>query len=291
MKFIKKNYRVNIVAIKDGWILEKMARHLADNLPYINWTELPSKKETITYYINYAQAAEKKASAIEIASFTHIEERDPVLVKKWHCVARNTDIAVCMSEIYAKKFKNYEAPAIVIPPGVDIDSFTLKPINIGVVGSVKHSGRKGEDLIRKVIDIEGLRFHFTNDTNMATNWPGTSTHLKDEDMPNFYQQMDYILVTSYYEGGPMCIIEALASGVPVIAPPVGWAPELPHISFKLGDVNSLRRVLTGLAGEKNKLRSSILTRTWGNYIEKHDKLFKGLLENNHIDNSLKIFNR
>lgn len=268
----KNTKPVNIVAIKDGWILEKIAKHLDDSLPYTVWTEKPNKKSKITYFINYVQANEDRVSEIEISLFTHIEESVDKLVQKWEEVLSNSDLAVFMSELYAKKSKKSKTPSIVIPPGVDLDKFKPSPIKIGVIGTTKYTGRKGEDLIKKVMDVPGIEWRFT-----GSGWPGKTKFYKDEDMPGFYSELDYVLIASQIEGGPMCAIEALASGVPIISTDVGWMPELPHIKFRYGDEKYLRKILTDIVGEKLRLRESVSERTWKNFTDKHNRLFKELL--------------
>jgi len=42
--------------------------------------------------------------------------------------------------------------------------------------------------------------------------------------PRFYRQMDCLVITSSTEAGPLPLFEALATGLPVISTPVGWAP-------------------------------------------------------------------
>jgi glycosyltransferase involved in cell wall biosynthesis len=42
--------------------------------------------------------------------------------------------------------------------------------------------------------------------------------------PPLYHGLDCLLITSSTEAGPLPLFEALASGVPVVATPVGWAP-------------------------------------------------------------------
>ncbi|HEV3041275.1 MAG TPA: glycosyltransferase family 4 protein [Candidatus Angelobacter sp.] len=46
------------------------------------------------------------------------------------------------------------------------------------------------------------------------------------DYPGLYQQLDCVAITSSTEAGPLPLFEALATGVPVISTPVGWAPWL-----------------------------------------------------------------
>ena len=71
MFLTKKKNTVNIVAQKDSWILEKLARQLDDVLPYTIWSGVPTGKSDVTYYINYVQAGRTKASKVECALFTH----------------------------------------------------------------------------------------------------------------------------------------------------------------------------------------------------------------------------
>jgi glycosyltransferase involved in cell wall biosynthesis len=44
--------------------------------------------------------------------------------------------------------------------------------------------------------------------------------------PQHYQGFDCVVISSSTEAGPLCLFEALATGVPVVSTPVGWAPEL-----------------------------------------------------------------
>jgi glycosyltransferase involved in cell wall biosynthesis len=42
--------------------------------------------------------------------------------------------------------------------------------------------------------------------------------------PQLYQDLDCVVITSSTEAGPLPLFEALATGVPVVSTPVGWAP-------------------------------------------------------------------
>jgi glycosyltransferase involved in cell wall biosynthesis len=51
-------------------------------------------------------------------------------------------------------------------------------------------------------------------------------HTALEAYPAHYRTFDCVVVTSISEAGPICLFEALASGVPIISTRVGWAPQL-----------------------------------------------------------------
>jgi glycosyltransferase involved in cell wall biosynthesis len=100
-----------------------------------------------------------------------------------------------------------------------------------------------------------------------------SLHVSDDELPDLYRGLDYLLVTSSYEGGPMSALEAIASGVPVISPEIGWMPELPHISYEVGDLDQLNKILENLSSPLHELRRSVSARTWDNFINQHRTLF------------------
>jgi glycosyltransferase involved in cell wall biosynthesis len=43
--------------------------------------------------------------------------------------------------------------------------------------------------------------------------------------PRLYQGFDCLVITSSLNAGPVCLFEALATGIPVVSTPVGWSPQ------------------------------------------------------------------
>ncbi|WP_161625676.1 glycosyltransferase [Sphingobium quisquiliarum] len=209
-------------------------------------------------------------SPIELALFTH-REQDATAAERFDQAARDIDIAISMSPMTDEIVRSLGVTdSICISPGVDLDLF--KPlVRIGVVGRTYHTGRKGEALVRAVMDVPGIEWHFT-----GAGWPGPAQHIAEDKLPDFYRSMDYVLVPAVNEGGPMSVLESLACGTPVIASNVGWVRDFPHIPFEKGDAQSLRAVLTELVESKRSLANAIGHMTWDNWAEQHDALFQRL---------------
>jgi glycosyltransferase involved in cell wall biosynthesis len=73
------------------------------------------------------------------------------------------------------------------------------------------------------------------------------------DMPVVYADLDLVILTSFNEGTPVTIIEALASGTPVIATAVGGVPDVvmdqqTGLLVPSGDVSSLTQAIVRLLG-------------------------------------------
>ena len=259
--------KVHIVISDRGWILERLAAEIASRYEYVTYSTEVNPNAPIQYYMTYG-TWKGRVSPFEISFFTHLEPDGKTRDRFFH-VAANTNYCVCMSKLYEDLLRKEGINNVTtISPGVDLERFTPK-VKIGVVGRTYHTGRKGEHLVADVLDIPEIEWHFTGD-----GWPYPGLHLPDDQMPDFYRSMDYILVPSLYEGGPMCVLEALACGREVIAPAVGWVSQYPHIEFETGNSQDLRRVLKEVLEHRLELRKSVIDRTWDNWAVGHDAVFR-----------------
>ncbi|MHB1162754.1 MAG: glycosyltransferase, partial [Chloroflexota bacterium] len=267
------NSRVHIVTADEGWILERCSREIESRLQYVTVGREPDPSASINYYVNYS-AYQGRTLGHQMALFTHVEEFVPAAAQRFFDVAREMDLCVCMSTPYAARLAQAGIPSdkiVIATPGVDLQSYQ-PVVRIGVVGRTYATGRKGEDLVARVMDEPGIEWHFT-----GQGWPGQAKHYEPEQMPSFYNSIDYVLVPAYYEGGPMSVLEALASGKEVIAPPIGFVQDYPHIQYNTGDAEDLRRVLRELVERRQRLRRTVAHRTWQAWAEDHDRLFRQLL--------------
>lgn len=261
-----------IVYPKDGWILERMARALLDTLPECEgmdfrtpglWDEgsiLDTGPQRINYFINYAVMARPSAKA-DAAWFTHPED-DGVFWRN----ARAVDLAVCNCDKYRDLIADLGVQAQTIVPGVE-DTFAPM-LRLGVVGRLYGSGRKGEDLLRRVAKLPFVDLRVSGG------------ELAPHELPAFYNAVDYVLVTSRYEGGPMCLLEGLACGKEIICPPdVGLAGQFPDhvIPYENGDWASLEAVLRTLHARRTDIAKAVEGRTWERWALDHLKLFTTFL--------------
>lgn len=267
----KSKLSVHIVISDSGWILERLAKEITDRFPYVTYGMEPDPTSLIQYYITYGCRG-ARVSPIEVALFTHREE-DATAAARFDAAVQDVDHAIAMSGTTHRLIDALGVrQSSCIMPGVDTEAFRPR-LKIAVVGRTYHTGRKGEMLVRAVMDVPDIEWHFTGD-----GWPGVTKHIADADLPAFYRSMDYILVPALNEGGPMSVLEALASGVEVIASDVGWVTDFPHIPFVRGNVASLRDVLMTLRDKRMQLHASVEHVTWDRWASEHDSLFRTLFK-------------
>jgi len=264
--------RVHVKREPDNWILTEIAAHLVDQL---GWTvsNTTSPRAEINYFVNYHRYEE--VSGLKAAFFTHREHWYGRYEKMWWEVLAEVDLAVFQSKKYQLESQSRipTLNSVVISPGVDLSRFSPRRIRIGVIGRAYNNGRKGEDLLIEV----ARRFPAVEWVVTGANWGLKSKRVRSRALPDLYRSLDYVLIPSRTEGGPMSAIEALASGVPVISADVGWMSELPHLEFENGNVESLAEVITGIIENRASLVGSVENRTWATFATEHLRAFEDLI--------------
>jgi glycosyltransferase involved in cell wall biosynthesis len=77
-------------------------------------------------------------------------------------------------------------------------------------------------------------------------------HVSIHHYPGLYQRLDCVVITSSTEAGPLPLFEALATGVPVVSTPVGWAP---YLAGKAPDFIFLADSAKNIAAHLETIRS------------------------------------
>ncbi|WP_051881765.1 glycosyltransferase [Parvularcula oceani] len=266
---------VELVLADRGWIVEKLAREIAGALPSerfaVRMLDEPSGLGDITYFIPYS-AYRPVPGSITGAWFTHQEQIEPAK-SRFVEIARAVDFCLTPADRYKALLRGEGVDEVsTILHGVDLDKFEPE-LRIGVVGRTYHTGRKGEALIASLLDLEGVKLSFTGE-----GWPLPNQNRTVEGLAEFYRGLDYLLIPSTIEGGPVPLFEALASGCPVIASDVGCVPDFPHIPFCKGDGDDLRRVVKELRDEKFSLRNSVADLTWMRFGKAHGEVFERMVQ-------------
>ncbi len=180
----------------------------------------------------------------EVYEYTETDRNRKRLVS----TAQRMKKIVCVSEAIEKRLKNIcpTSETVVIYNGVDIKKFTPKteffstPLKIGSLGFLQP--RKGfKTLIQTVHELvtEGfnLRLHIAGKGKQKRELEHTikelkaekyiflDGYIKEEDKPAWYRSLDVYVQNSTSEGHCIGILEAMASGLPVLSTDVGGAKE------------------------------------------------------------------
>jgi glycosyltransferase involved in cell wall biosynthesis len=110
--------------------------------------------------------------------------------------------------------------------GVDTEIFLAdEPVRregflrVGSLGTNKHDWRKGiTEYIEPACDLEGVELHLA--------MPKDGHHIPLDEMPSFYRGIDVYVCASASEGFSLSVLEAAASGCPVISTRVGGCEDL-----------------------------------------------------------------
>ena len=159
---------------------------------------------------------------------------------------RSADHVVCLnSRQQGFLAENAFFKTSVIPHGVDRQVFAVPkqmkavrsaPIRLGVISKRYDRGVKGEWRLKQLIDTLNPRDFAFVFVGEGRSWDASLARARGfvvtclESLPyhlfaGLYEQLDYLLILSDFEGGPACLPEALGSGVPVIARPVGMVAD------------------------------------------------------------------
>lgn len=170
--------------------------------------------------------------------------RHPWLVRFLLRPARSV---ICVSDRLAEAVRACGIEARVIPNGVQI------PASIGEEDGepyVLYAGRlAAEKGIRELAEAtRGMRLVAAGDGPLRELLPGALGFVPHDELERLYERAAVVVCSSYREGLPLCVIEAMAYGRPVVATAVGGIPQLVEdgrTGFLVppGDAEALREAL------------------------------------------------
>lgn len=278
--------KVNIICSDQGWIYDKFIKEMIKHSKHVIVRN--SKEQCdVTHYIPYYEVPKPKNTPHPCTAwFSHQELKNP-LNGKFIVAGKTVDMAISQSVKYKKVLSDNGVKNVVqVVPGVDLDRFTIRPnppqrdkLVLGYVGrQYSSSSRKNPKLLNAISKLDFVELRCTDGK------------LKPEDVPGFYADLDFVVSPATVEGGPMCITESLAMGVPVVCfAGVGVADEFGMGVVRVHQMNSaafllkLKRlwqdkVHTTWHTNKTKsdTRAQVENFTWANFVAEHDAIWEKL---------------
>lgn len=266
--------RVHFVmgAVQRGWILEKMQQEIIKRAPRdvtITSGDAPVDKHgVVNYYNPYRGYNRKSAHATDVVFCTH-----PELESHFYQAAHEADHVIVMCKKYRDEIIERGKLAdqvTLIYPGVD-EEFRDKRLRIfnpaRMHASAAYAERKGANLWNALCKEPWI-------DAICSNGTLTRKQLLQE-----YRACDAVVSTALMEGGPMCVLEGLAIGKPVVAPEfVGLVDDLiSHKSLKryrAGNYDELLSCLRQLWQDKQNAGMSCFT--WQAWAGEHWRVFSAL---------------
>lgn len=179
-------------------------------------------------------------------------------------IYKNTVCCVAQNPTLAKQLKaliNHDN-VVYIPNGVDTNLFNRKFV-VGFVGAkADNTDHKGYQLVKKACEELELELKTAHSGNVREAIPL-------ESMPDFYANIDCLVIPSVSEGCNNPTLEALAMNKPVLSTNVGIAEELEGVTLIDRDVESIKKALKHLSG-----RIQIVEKyTWRIIAKEHHYLY------------------
>lgn len=294
--------RVNIVTegnwIKKFWS-DKIIEYNTTNIQY-TLSLTPTIDADVNFYICYnTYLPFNKTSILDIGYVTHIHENSPESHSKdigydfnkfremdgWvHQSLRSYDQFLCMGYPKEKNF-NLTSP---------VETHKFKPtISIGIFQNGEVAG-KGlyfmESFVDSPINLENFKFIFC-----GRGWESVINKLRKKNIRfeiyNYtpeqyhnvehrilYEKINYLLVPSLWEGGPVAPLEAMSCGVPIISSDVGFMPEFTvEYQFQAGDLGKLKQIFKTIEDNHLRRRNKVINLTYENFNKKLFNIFGQML--------------
>lgn len=271
-----------------GWVIEKMARRLADEIAglghNVEIAERPSSAADINHLMMFYHLPEVLPARCTVA-ITHID--DSVRLGQARAAVEKAEVAVCMSSMTVKQLVNDGMPRdklCYVLPAFD-RGIEPRRLVVGLTTKLYSDGRKREALLVRMADETDLSpFHFDiygtgwdevagklrqAGAKVSVTTDGTNSMSAYELIRSRIPHFDYYLYLGLDEGS-LGTLDALAAGVKTIVTPQGFHVDLPHgITHPFWSYDELRNVFQNILDDRNKRVRAVSELTWRKYAERH----------------------
>lgn len=274
--------KINIVTVSSGWILQIIAKKIHDELAQLCDSSISTKPDPfadVNYYVDIQNCYLGKTNKIDIGYFTHLHENS---LKNIQPHWLSLDFIIHHNQRYFDLFKNFyrEDRMLVLGPGEPPKNFNLKKPKIGIFQRGTAEG-KGVNFINDLINTDISKNY--SYLFVGKDWDSTVQKMKNLSMEveyfneenynlyvKYYNSIDYLLIPSLWEGGPMSVIEALSMGIPIISSNVGWIGNkfIPEYIYEPNNLKQLETILQEIIEPLKKRREQVENMSYSNYAKK-----------------------
>jgi len=274
--------KINVVTVNSGWILQKISERIVAAGVKMGHefilSHSPTDDADCNFYVDIQNCYHRKSKIIDVGYYTHIDKDDMNTVNK-NCLTLDYIVHVCSR--YYERFKpiyDVKKMSVLFPAEVNTIFDQYKP-QIGIFQRGSYEG-KGYNFMLRISSnplLQKFRFKF-----VGKDWDGVINTLRNNNVdvehitnenysvyPTHIHSVDYILVPSLWEGGPMIIFEGLASGKPIISADVGIVGDFDvDYVFRPDDENGLYEILNKIIEPIERRRDSTSKLTFEDYVSK-----------------------
>jgi len=291
--------RINIVTVSSGWILQKIAERVWDALcnagVHATLSLDPRDDCDANYYIDIQNCFRGKTRALDIGYFTHLHADD---IKSVEPHWLECDFIIHMCQRYYRAFSHIypvERMAVICPGEVHGGFVKRRKIKIGIVQRGHYEGKGFFFMLNLLDEPNPLLRDWLHFVFVGKGWDEVVkryrslgievTYYQNESYQGFYdcyQQIDYLLIPSLWEGGPMSLIQAYLHSIPILAAEVGWVPD--HfvdeawMMFTPGDKKALLSILERICSRSAARRAVAEKFSYADYASKFLSIVRKLKE-------------
>lgn len=293
--------RLHIVNPYNSTAMRRMVEPITGSIKfqdnyYLTESDAPTPDADLNYFVPWRGMLEHPeidmgASKV-VVHYTHCNPGDEEAIQ---AVCHRADAVIAMTFTGRKELLALGVdPAKIQVIYSSGETFSMRRRNIGIDAYVQPNSRKREHaLIDLAWQLDPITKQCLNFIIAGTGWEDTIEkarrlgltiqhfeHLDDDNLQQFFGQLDALLLLGHAEGGPLPMLEAMCCGVPVIAPEGrGYAGDFPYQVMSYSNetelLQSLKRVVMP------SLREHMFGRmlTWKQYELEHALLFSRVLSN------------
>ena len=277
IKYLSDNYECDFLDWNDYDLSKKFLNNDWKNYDIILGNSCMVRESTIKKFRNKDMTCEMLNKMIITIHSPEIKNDGTKYSENVSPQYKEGPVFTGISKEIVNKLQKNGINSIYSPSGVDIDNFNfIKTINkietVGFIGSDTDDGTnyvKRQTMFKEILEKTTLNGEFIYNKPLS-------------DKKKMYENIDMLICTSVFEGGPLGVFEAIACGIPVISTKVGNVNELKNIktfetveeaveiiNYLNGDETLLQDYITKLTSEvvKNWSWNVIYDKYWKNIFE------------------------